>query len=79
MSEEKIDYLRDNDEAHQVINMCLQQIGERLAALEQFVQGIPLQDVTKIMYKPDGYEEYLDTKQNFDEIYRRLEELKGGV
>jgi hypothetical protein len=31
------------------------------------------------MYKPDGYEEYLDTKQNFDEIYRRLEELKGGV
>ena len=67
MSEEKIDPWQDNQEAHEVINMCLGQIGERLAEIEKYLNELPTPD--KIMYKPKGAEDYLNMKENYDEIY----------
>lgn len=77
MSEEKIDPWKDNQEAHEVINMCLGQIGERLAAIEKYLNELPTPD--KIMYKPKGAEDYLNMKENYDEIYKRLEALESGL
>jgi hypothetical protein len=77
MSEEKIDPWQDNTEAHEVINMCLSQIGERLAEIEKYLNELPTPD--KIMYKPKGAEDYLNMKENYDEIYKRLEALESGL
>lgn len=77
MSEEKIDPWQDNTEAHEVINMCLSQIGERLTEIEKYLNELPTPD--KIMYKPKGAEDYLNMKENYDEIYKRLEALEGGL
>jgi hypothetical protein len=77
MSEEKIDPWQDNQEAHEVINMCLGQIGERLAEIEKYLNELPTPD--KIMYKPKGAEDYLNMKENYDEIYKRLEALESGL
>lgn len=77
MSEEKIDPWQDNQEAHEVINMCLGQIGERLAEIERYLNELPTPD--KIMYKPKGAEDYLNMKENYDEIYKRLEALESGL
>lgn len=64
----------DNQEAHKAINECLQIIGERLQALEQYVQEIPTPD--KTFYRPKGAEEHLNVKGNYDEIYSRIERLE---
>ena len=77
MSEEKIDPWQDNTEAHEVINMCLGQIGERLAEIEKYLNELPTPD--KIFYKPKGAEDYLNMKENYDEIYKRLEALESGL
>ena len=77
MSEEKIDPWQDNQEAHEVINMCLGQIGERLAEIEKYLNELPTPD--KIMYKPKGAEDYLNMKENYDENYKRLEALESGL
>ena len=39
MSNEKIDPMQDNIEAHEAINMCLSTVGERLSTLEEYIQN----------------------------------------
>lgn len=73
----EMDPWKDNQEAHEAINMCLVQIGERLKEIEQYLNSVPTPD--KILYKPNGAEDYLNMKENYDEIYRRLEALEGGL
>jgi len=76
MTEKITDYdpAKDNEEAHEVINKCLVALGERLEALEKACAELPTPD--KTYYKPDGYEEYLNLKGNYDEIYRRINKLE---
>ncbi len=64
----------DNREAHEVINECVKGLGERLAEVTKYVNELPTPD--KVLYKPKGKEDYLNMKENYDEIYRRLEELE---
>ena len=59
------------------VNECLIAIHKRLEALESYVNELPTPD--KTYYKPEGYEDYLNLKENFDEIYRRIRELENGV
>lgn len=73
----QIDPWRDNEEAHEAINMCLMQIAEKIKAIEEYLTELPTPD--KILYKPNGAEDYLNMKENYDEIYRRLEALEGGL
>lgn len=71
MSEENI------NEALVAINDCLQNIAERLAAVELYVQELPTPD--KTYYKPIGYDDYLNVKGNYDEIYKRISALEEKV
>ena len=59
------------------VNKCLIAIGERLEAVEKYVQTLSPAD--KIFYKPKGTDEYLNIKDNFDNIYERLGALEDGV
>lgn len=77
MTNPKIDRWADNAEAHQIINECLVSLAERLKKLEEYVVHIPTPD--KILYKPKGEEEYLSLKENYDLIYKSIEELRNGM
>ena len=59
------------------INECLLALGKRLQEVEKYMTELPTP--AKTYYKPEGYEDYLNLKQNYDEIYRRLRELENGV
>ncbi len=65
------------NEALRAINECLLAIHKRLEQVENHVNELPTPD--KTYYKPEGHTEYLNTKENYDEIYRRLRELENGV
>ena len=67
----------DINEALLTINDCLVAIGKRLEALEKFVQEIPTPE--KTFYKPKGYDDYLNVKGNYDELYNRIEKLESKV
>ena len=56
------------------INECLITVGKRLDQLEKYVSELPTPD--KTYYKPKGYEDYLDMKQNYDELYGRINKLE---
>ena len=64
----------DNREAHEVINECVKGLGERLAEVVKYVNELPTPD--KVLYKPKGHKDYLNIKENYDEIYRRIEKLE---
>ena len=59
------------------VNECLLALGKRLQEVEKYVSELPTP--AKTYYKPEGYEDYLNLKENFDEIYRRIRELENGV
>ena len=59
------------------INECLLALGKRLQEVEKYMSELPTP--AKTYYKPEGYEDYLNLKENFDEIYRRIRELENGV
>ena len=59
------------------INECLLALGKRLQEVEKYVSELPTP--AKTYYKPEGYEDYLNLKENFDELYRRIRELENGV
>ena len=59
------------------INECLLVLGKRLQEVEKYMTELPTP--AKTFYKPEGYEDYLNLKENFDEIYRRIGELEDGV
>ena len=64
-------------EALNTINDCLVKVGERLNAIEKYVSELPTPD--KTYYKPTGKEEYMNIKDNFDEIYSRLNKIEHGM
>lgn len=65
------------NEALTAINDCLMAIHKRLEQLENYVNELPTPD--KTYYKPEGHTEYLNIKDNYDEIYTRLRELENGL
>lgn len=78
MSEELVEVpINQIGESLTNINECLRRLGKRLQDVEKYVSELPTPD--KTYYKPEGYEDYLNLKQNYDEIYRRLKELEDGV
>tara|TARA_A100001201_G_scaffold6922_1_gene11237 strand:- start:710 stop:946 length:237 start_codon:yes stop_codon:yes gene_type:complete len=59
------------------INECLLALGKRVQDVEKYVSELPTP--AKTYYRPEGYEDYLNLKQTFDEIFRRIRELEDGV
>tara|TARA_B100000131_G_C18051169_1_gene586517 strand:- start:393 stop:704 length:312 start_codon:yes stop_codon:yes gene_type:complete len=74
MTNSEYSFEQDYNEAMDTINTCLIRLGKRLEDLEKHVQEIPTPD--KTYYKPKGYEDYLDMRQNYDELYKRITKLE---
>ena len=74
MTSNEYSFEQDYNEAMDTINSCLIRLGKRLEDLEKHVQEIPTPD--KTYYKPKGYEDYLDMRQNYDELYKRITKLE---
>ena len=78
MSEELVEVSAEQIcESLKNINECLLALGKRLQEVERYVSELPTP--AKTFYKPEGYEDYLNLKENFDEIYRRIRELENGM
>ena len=61
------------------VNECLRVIGERIQVLEEYVSDMPLHVHDKLLYKPTDQENYLNIKENFDHLYKRLDKLENGM
>lgn len=71
------DKWEENDYCHGVIAQALNNLSERIAALEEFVKKFPEPGPNMIQYKPEGYDEHLNIKQLFDDLYTRLNNIEG--
>lgn len=75
MSEETVQINGEQiGQAFVAVNEVLKSLVERVHKLEEYVNELPTPD--KIYYKPKGYDDYLNLKQNFDELYKRVRELE---
>ena len=69
--------LKDNEEAHVILNELVVKIGKRLQQLEEAMQEMPTPD--KTYYKPPGAADYLTLAQNLNHIYERLEKIENAL
>ena len=67
---------KDNEIAHEVVNKCLETIGQRITSIEEYVQALPQTFTNLILYRPHDDEKYLNYKENLDLIYERLNSLE---
>jgi len=74
MNEEEF---RELTTAYEMLVGIVVKLGERVEHIEKYVQNIPTPD--KVMYRPRETEEYLNIKENYDLIYKRLEVLENGM
>jgi len=69
--------LIENEAAHRVSAEAIKVIIDRLVKLEEAFNS--LQELILsggITYRPRGYDVHLNMKENYDEIYKRLDELQ---
>lgn len=64
-------------EALVAVNEVLVTLEKRLRDVEKYVSELPTP--AKTFYKPDGYDDYMNLKENFDELYRRVERIENGM
>lgn len=65
--------MKDIDSAIEAVNKCIISLNERITQLEEHIVKIPTPD--KILYKPVGHDDYLNIKENLDNIYAQLRSL----
>lgn len=71
------DKWEENDYCHGVIAEALNNLSERLSAIEEFLKKFPEPGPDMIKYKPEGYEEHLNIKELFDDLYGRINKIDG--
>ena len=64
-------------EALGAVNQVLIALEKRIRDVEKYVSELPTP--AKTFYKPDGYDDYMNLKENFDELYRRVERIENGL
>ena len=64
-------------EALGAVNQVLIALEKRIRDVEKYVSELPTP--AKTFYKPDGYDDYMNLKENFDELYRRVERIENGM
>tara|TARA_B100002019_G_C21271331_1_gene602541 strand:- start:3629 stop:3862 length:234 start_codon:yes stop_codon:yes gene_type:complete len=74
MTDERWEEIVENNK---MINEILVKLVERVEHIEKYVQTMPTPD--KVMYRPPNHEDYLNIKENYDLLYKRLEALENGM
>lgn len=68
------------NDAHKTTADAIGIITQRIIQLEEAFNALQKMVLSgAIMYRPDGEEEYLNMKENFDLIYSKLKECKDGL
>ena len=76
MNEEFLDQYQQHME---MISKGLENLANRIGVLEKTIQQFPEPNANMIKYKPDGYEDYLNLKELFDDLYMRLNMLEDRI
>ena len=74
--EEVLDQYKEHME---MIGKARENLAERSKRLEEAFSKIPPPGANMVKYKPEGYEEYLNLSQLFDDLYTRLNMLEGRI
>ena len=64
-------------EALAAVNKVLMALEKRIRDVEKYVSELPTP--AKTFYKPEGCDDYLNLKENFDQLYRRVGQLENGM
>lgn len=67
----------DVAEALNAVNECLIALGKRVAEIEEYVTTMNIAE--KVLYKPSGTDKYLNIKENYDHIYKRLDKIENDL
>lgn len=69
------DKWEENEYCHGVIAQALNNLADRIKAIEDFLQKFPEPGPDMIKYRPDGHENHLNIKELFDDVYSRLNRI----
>jgi hypothetical protein len=68
------------NDAHKTTADAISIISQRIIQLEEAFNALQKMVLSgAIMYRPEGEENYLNMKENFDLIYSKLKECKNGL
>ena len=67
----------DVAEALNAVNECLIALSKRVAEIEEYVTTMNIAE--KVLYKPSGSDKYLNIKENYDHIYKRLDKIENDL
>ena len=73
------EFLDQYKEHMEMIGKALENLAERSKRLEEAFSKIPPPGADMVKYKPEGYEDYLNLIQLFDDLYTRLNMLEGRI
>ena len=72
-------FLNQYQEHMEMIGKSLQNLAERSKHMEEAFSKMPPPGADMGKYKPEGYEDYLNLGQLFDDLYTRLNMLEGRI
>lgn len=70
----------ENEAAHRASSEAIKLLVDRVIELQERLDKLEtILSEGGITYRPEGYENHLNMKENYDEIYKRLGKLENGV
>ena len=63
----------------EMIGKSLENLAGRIISIEQALNKFPEPSANMIKYKPEGYEDYLNIRELFDDLYVRLNMLEDRI
>ncbi len=66
------EFLNVYKEHMEMIAKGMENLSARLTVVEKAIGRMPTPGADMVKYKPDGYEDYLNMRELFDDMYMRL-------
>jgi hypothetical protein len=60
----------------ETISKAIENLSKRQEVIETAIGGMPQPGADMLKYKPEGYEDYLNLRELFDDLYVRLNMLE---
>ncbi|UNH61333.1 hypothetical protein SSZBM1_216 [Synechococcus phage S-SZBM1] len=73
------EFLDQYQEHMEMIGQGLTNLANRIGNIEVAMSKMPEPGADMIKYKPEGYEDYLNVRQLFDDLYVRLNMLEDRI
>jgi hypothetical protein len=73
------EFLDQYQEHMEMVSQALTNLATRINNVEQALSRMPEPGANMIKYKPEGYEDYLNIRELFDDLYVRLNMLEDRI